>query len=85
LEHLETDCKVIIQLNIQLYSLALKCPFNLGCTACPLIEIRKMDIGARFDYLDQLSFEDSEKLFKEHYNNYCLHYRFDANELRSIL
>jgi hypothetical protein len=60
----------------QLYSLALQCPFDLGCATCPLKEIRRMDIQARLSYVEELPANETKRILLEHYENYTKNYNF---------
>jgi len=57
------------KINI-VYSLAFKCPFDLICTNCPIIKIRQIDVGKRFDYIDKLKPVEINELLENHFENY---------------
>jgi len=53
-----------------LNSLALRCPFELNCKDCPIINIWKMEIYERFDYIDKLNLSEIDEIIAKHYEQY---------------
>jgi len=59
-----------------LYSLALRCPFELNCEDCPIINIWKIEIYERFDYIDKLNLSEIDEIIAKHYEKYNENFKF---------
>jgi len=60
-----------------LNSLALRCPFDLNCENCPILNIWKIEIYERFDYIDTLNLSEINEIVAKHYEQYNLNFNFE--------
>jgi len=66
-----------------LFSLALQCPFDLGCSDCPFKKIREIDIKERFVKIKTLNDSFCEALISKHYYNYSENFIYDSSKKRT--
>jgi len=50
-----------------LYSLAMKCPFDLKCDNCPMLNIWQIEIEDRIDYIENLQQEERKNIVNKHF------------------